>query len=317
MAKILSKKAILENISMNKCIDAVEDAYKNIDRYVFSNREFVKTKDGGDYLITATSNMEKETYIVRGSSFMPWKKKIGETVVTGYYMYQSFDTGEMLAFVNGTDLIKFRTAAKSAVAAKHVAKKDSKTLGLIGMGGQMPYQSEAIASVLPIERIIGWSPNAKSRINEQEMIKEKSGIEVEILEKEDVIKQADIIVVATQSKESLFDFDMLSQGQTVLNLDHVTSTGIDLTTNADKVFVDRLESAQTEPCPVRAAVDSGKFSFDDVAGSLSELVNGNVHGRDHEEEIIFFQSLGVTHEDMAVIEYLFEDIAKLADEVEI
>lgn len=58
------------------------------------------------------------------SPFMPWNVELGKSIATGYYLLINYKTEELIAVVDGTSLMNFRTGAKSAVAAKYLAKKN-------------------------------------------------------------------------------------------------------------------------------------------------------------------------------------------------
>lgn len=317
MTKILTRSAILKNYQMKDVVDAVESAYKLLHdgKIVVPPRMFTPTVEGGDYLYSGVTNLAKETFIVRGSAFHPWyKNDPHHEVVTGYYMYSSFRTGELLAIINGVDVVKLRTGAKSAVAAKYLAKKDSKTLGLIGLGNQAKTQAEAIATQFKLNRIVGYSRNEKNAQPTLQAIRKTTNIGVEYLPLASVVEQADILVFSTFSKTPLISFKDLHPGQLVISLAHSEEVDRDIAINA-KSYVDYHPSAQNEGGPVKAAVDDGAEYQKVVTGDLTELVGKAIKGREADSEIIYFQSLGVSHEDLAAVEYLYDLLKSSAPEI--
>lgn len=311
MTKIIGNRPILERYNMPEVVSAVDQAYKLLGekKIVVPSRFFTKTKEGGDYLYGGATNLERETFMVRSSAFMPWFKGVeGKRIVTGYYLYSSFRTGDLLAIINGNDIVNLRTGAKSAVAAKYLAKKGSKVLGLIGLGQQARTQAEAIASQFDLARIIGYSRDESKSLPTQKYIKEKTDLKVEYLPKEEVVKQSDILIIGTFSQEPLVSFLDLHPGQLVITLAHAPEVAQDVIEQADQVFVDYLPTSQTEAGSVKAALDAGT-SPDKVKGDLTELASDQKPGRQNDHEIIYFQSQGVTHEDFALVEYLYDRLA--------
>lgn len=317
MTKILSKKIILDNYNILEIADAVQDSYKHLGngRIVIPPRSFAETRDGGDYLYGAITNLDKETYMVLGSAYMPWRAKDNKPIVEGTYLYMSFQDGSCKAVVNGVDLVNFRTGAKSTVAAKYLAKESSSTLGLIGLGNQARTQAEAICGVFDIKRIIGFSRNEEKQIPTKEYIKEKTSIEVESVPIATVTEESDIIVIGTHSKEPLISFEDLKPGQLLISLAHAEEVSKDIVTKA-KTYVDFKNTALNEFGPVKAAIEEG-FDPDKLAGDLCNLVNGEIKGRESDDEIIYFQSLGVMNEDLATLEYLYEKLKDVAPKVDL
>ncbi len=203
-----------------------------------------------------------------------------------------------------------RTSAKSAVAVRYLAHPGSSVLGLIGLGQQAVAGARAIASQVRLERIVGFSPNADNRKENLNKIKEQTGLDVEVLPLEAVIAEADILHVATFAKEPLFSFDDLHSGQLVISLAHSEEVSRDIVFNA-KTFVDLAETAYAETGPVKIALEDG-YARSDIAGSLGELTSDSVRGRENADEIIYFQSLGVMNENLALVDYFYE---KLKDEL--
>lgn len=313
MTKILTNDLVKSNYQIKNIIKNIEDAYFNIEQYDIPQRHFYKTKDGGDYLVAACTNLETDRYMVRGSSFTPSRKP----TVMGHFMLKNFMTGELLAIADGREMVNLRTGAKSAVAAKYLARKSSETLGLIGLGESGKIHAEAIASVLPIKRILGHTRNPENWQTQIDYIKKKTGIDVEIVYKEELIKESDVAVLSTRSTDPLINLpDLTRDGQLIISTAHTEEASKDIPKSEIRTFVDRYEIAKDEFGPVKAALDSGADESI-VQGDLAELVKGNVTARKDDSEIIYFQSLGSSHEDMVVLETLFEDLGDQAEEIEV
>lgn len=318
MAKIINKTLIEENINFPELIDQINSYYKLLkeNKIGVTGRTFTDTKDGGKYIIGGATNFENETFIVMAQPVMPWFATQALPVATTSYLYSSFRTGEILAVVGGTDLVKYRTPAKSVLAAKYLSpKKDSYTLGLIGLGIQAVTHAEAFKSIFNIERIVATSKDPARRKNNLDAIKDKTGIEVEILGREEVVKQSDILIVITSHKEPLVNFSELHKGQLVIGTDHAETIARDVALNADKVFIDYRPTAENEFGTVKILLDLGTKFEDLVDGDLLQLASGEIKGRESEDEIIFFQSLGVLNENLAAVEYFYKKLKDNAEEV--
>ncbi|WP_417770432.1 ornithine cyclodeaminase family protein, partial [Stappia sp.] len=78
------------------------------------------------------------------------------------------DTGRCNAVIGGNLLTALRTAAASAVSIRHLSRKDSKVLGMIGAGHQSAFQMRAAVKQRDFEKVIGWNyhPDMLSRLEE-------------------------------------------------------------------------------------------------------------------------------------------------------
>ena len=94
---------------------------------------------------------------VKVVNVFPGNTARGLSAVTGVYLLQSGRTGETLAVLDGTRLTHWRTAAASALAARHLARTDAKSLLIVGAGALAPYLARAHASVRSYERIALWN----------------------------------------------------------------------------------------------------------------------------------------------------------------
>lgn len=318
MTTIITRKQTRDYV-FTEVVDAIEESYRLLGQgqLVLPPRFFTDTENGGDYLYSAATNLKRKTFVVRGSAFMPWNAEKGVSTVTGAYMYSSFLTGEVLAMVEGTEVVKLRTAAKSAVAANYLAKNNSSVIGFVGLGQQAKMHAEILTQLFPITSLLGYSRNPQGNPEPLAYIKEKTGLEVTLLESpQAVAAQADILVVATHATEPLVSYADLHPGQLVLALDHAESVAKDIVLQA-KTYVDFTPTAENENAPVKMLLQEGKLRIEDIAGELSDLVLQKVPARTSDEEIILFQSLGVMNEDLATVEYLYERNKGTAESVDL
>jgi ornithine cyclodeaminase/alanine dehydrogenase-like protein (mu-crystallin family) len=300
MHKFITSSEVVKAVKIKPLVDAIEDAYVNLDKYVLTPRIFSNTRDDGDCLLAGAVNLRTERQLVRGSSYSPWRKP----AVMGHFMLLNYDTGDFLAVVDGTEIISFRTGAKSAVAAKYLAKKSSKTLGLIGIGTSAKIHAEAICSVLPIERILGYSRNPGQWTDQLTYIKEHTGIEVELVDMDTLKGNSDVIVLSTWTENPILKSADLHPGQLIISTAHAEEVSKEIPLEFG-AFVDTVEAAKGELGPVKLALADGAAESI-IKGALKDVIAGKV-GRKSDTEIVYFQSLGCTHEDMTVVEYVYEN----------
>ena len=195
-------------------------------------------------------------------------------------------TGTPLAIMDGRLITEMRTAAVSAAATKLLAPPDSKILAILGSGVQARSHVEALRLVRPFEEICVWSP---TREHSEHFARE---IGAKAMSAEEAVRNADVIVTATNSKSAILKGAWLKPGC------HVNAVGacrpdwreLDDDAMTNVVFVDSREGASKESGDV---ILSGAKIY----AELGEALAGKIPTRANETTI--FKSLGMAVEDIA------------------
>lgn len=318
--KIINAKLIEDSIDLVELVEQIKKYYILLKNGTVSitPRLFSPTENGGIHIIGGATNFDTQNFIAMAQPVMPWLGEQGLPVATTSYLYSSYKTGELKAVIGGADIVKYRTPAKSVLAAKYLAaEKKEYTLGLFGMGIQAVTHALAFAATFNVTKIVAYVRNPEKRRENIDAITAKLGISVELLSRDEVIAQSDILVVVTSSKEPLVHLSDLHKGQLVIGTDHAQTVAKDVVLGADKVFVDYRPTAENEMASVKLLLDEGNTYEEIVDGDLLQLTADELRGRAAEDEIIFFQSLGVLCENLAAVEYFYHKCKHLAQEVEI
>jgi len=203
------------------------------------------------------------------------------------------ETGEPIAVMDGRLITEMRTAAASAVATDLLARRDTNVLAIIGSGVQAASHLEALSIGRKFNKVRVWSPrNAKA-------FAETHGVQAASTA-EEAVRGADVIVVATSSMTPVLEGKWLSPGA------HINAVGANRPTwreldddalAAAKMFVDSREAAMVESGDVIAAGQ--------IFAEVGEVVAGVLPGRESEEEITLFKSLGAAVEDIAAADLVY------------
>jgi ornithine cyclodeaminase/alanine dehydrogenase-like protein (mu-crystallin family) len=220
-------------------------------------------------------------------------------------MVNVFDatTGRLAAllFDNGY-LTELRTGAAGALATDLLARRNVRTLGILGCGGQARYQLEAHLQVRRPERVLAF---CRTRANLEEYCREMSerfGVKVvAAADARGVVDGCEVVVTTTPAREPVLRADWVAPGT------HVTAIGSDLPgkqelepallERADKVVADRLAQA-------RAQGEIQHMRDGDVYAELGELANGTKAGRESDDEITVADLTGVGVLDAAMASYV-------------
>ena len=219
------------------------------------------------------------------------------------------DTGALQALMDGRFITEARTAAVSAVSARYLARRDASTLAIIGTGVQARSHLEAFSEVRQLREVRVWSPKAASRERFVDEMQSRAGVPLRATSAaEEAVRGADLVVLATSSPTPVIDVSWISPGS------HIVSVGAcrpdqremapDLVARA-RLYVDSRQAALVESGDVVMGIAEKRFGPDHLAGEVGELVLGRVRGRQSDDEITIFKSLGMAVEDVAAADLVF------------
>jgi thiomorpholine-carboxylate dehydrogenase len=219
-------------------------------------------------------------------TFYPTNAKLGIATHMATIFLVDPETGAPLAVMDGRLITEMRTAAVSAVATKLLASPGAKILAILGSGVQARSHVEALRLVRRFEDVRVWS---NTRAHAERFANE---IGAKAMSAEDAVRDADVIVTATNSKMSILCGAWLKPGC------HVNAVGacrpdwreLDDQAMNNVVFVDSREAALKESGDI---ILSGAKIY----AELGEALAGKVPPRANETTI--FKSLGMAVEDIA------------------
>jgi ornithine cyclodeaminase len=231
----------------------------------------------------------------------------------GTVMLFDSHNGRLKAVIDATEITSVRTAAVSAVATDLLARPGARVMAVLGAGVQGASHLQAIPLVRPITEIRVWSRNperashlAAARI-EGVTIRPTGSVA-------EAVAGADIVCTTTASPHPVLTGDLLETGM------HVNAVGssvpfareIDSAGMARaRIFVDRRESTLNESGDFLMARAEGTVDDDDIVAEIGEVLNGAHPGRESEEEITLFESLGLAIEDIAAADLVYRKALEL------
>jgi thiomorpholine-carboxylate dehydrogenase len=201
------------------------------------------------------------------------------------------ETGMAEAILDGRYITEARTAAVSAVSARHLAKKDARVLGILGSGVQARSHYEALRQVREFTEVRAWSPN-RERLRQ---FATDTGAQA-MPNAEAVIRDADVVVAATASATPVVQSEWIADGA------HVIAVGACIPTHREldpalvqraRLIVDSRSAALKEAGDVVMGITEGLWTESHIAAELGELPR-----RKDDREITVFKSLGLAVEDI-------------------
>jgi ornithine cyclodeaminase/alanine dehydrogenase-like protein (mu-crystallin family) len=214
-------------------------------------------------------------------------------------------TGEMRAMIEGRSLTAIRTGAVSGLSCRFLASRSSRTLGIIGAGGQAFQQVSGVLAELPgLERIRIFSRHgAKSKLLARECAERFRSTEAVVEgSAAGCVKGSDVVVTATTSTTPVFDGAEVEPGAHVIAIGAYRPDSRELDSSLvsrASVFVDSRGAALEEAGDLLIPIGEGRLRADAIKAELSELVLGKKKGRTSDSEVTVFKSVGLAFEDNA------------------
>jgi ornithine cyclodeaminase/alanine dehydrogenase-like protein (mu-crystallin family) len=196
------------------------------------------------------------------------------------------ETGIPTAILDASAVTDVRTAAVTAVATRALARPGAKVLAILGSGVQGKAHVRALGA--DFEEVRMYSPSYAEGAGSAE----------------EAVRGADVVVVATSSREPVLAHEWLSPGMHVNAVGASTPRAREIeveTVAASALFCDSRESLRNEAGEFRLALEQGLIPPGDehVRAELGEVLAGERPGRTGDDELTLFRSLGVAIEDLA------------------
>ena len=313
---LLRDNQVKKLLSMSEVMEAVELAFKQkgIGRVQMPAKLYLYfSKYNGD-LRTMPSYLEEldisAVKIVNVHPDNPSKHKL--PTVMAVIVLVDPSTGFPLAIMGGTTVTNMRTGAAGGIAAKFLARKDSKIVGLVGAGAQAITQLMALFEVYnKLEEIRVWSTNPEIKNFFLSEAERKYGNLCKFVSEESVrktVEGADIVVTTTPSRKPIVMNDMVSSGMHIncIGADAVGKEELDpnILKRAKIVIDDWMQASHSGEInvPLRDKI----ITKEDVYGEIGEIVAGLKPCRISEDEITVFTSTGLAVQDAVTAKIAYD-----------
>lgn len=229
--------------------------------------------------------------------------------IQGTYIYLDAHLGMVKAILAAKELTAKRTAAASALASSFLSRKNASSLLMVGTGTLSKNLILAHASVRPIKTVYVWGRDFRKAQGICTELIDKNFIIKPVETIKEIISEVDIISCATFSKIPLVFGKYLKKGQ---HLDLVGSYKKDMRETDDEaikkssIFLDTYEGGLKESGDIATPIQNKIISKNNIKADLFELCSGVKLGRQNNQEITLFKSVGHALEDLAAAAYYYK-----------
>jgi alanine dehydrogenase len=317
--RLLTKSDIAAVLSMSDCIDAVEAAF-----LAHSKGETIRpgvlashVTGGGFHVKTAGMTTSRAYYVAKVNANFPDNPRLRNLpTVQGALLLYDATNGALLAVMDSGEITRLRTAAASAVAARHMSRRESETMTICGCGLQGRAHVDAMMAVRPIRRIFAHDVHRDAADAFAREISATRDVSVTAVQTpRDGTTESDIVVTCTSSKEAFLSLADLRPGTFVAAVGADSESKRELATD---VLTGALVVADVrEQCAtigeLHHAIAERRMKATDIHGELADVVSGRVPGRRNVAEITVFDSTGTALEDVAAAAWAYERAEKVRE----
>jgi ornithine cyclodeaminase/alanine dehydrogenase-like protein (mu-crystallin family) len=294
------------DLPMRQIIDAVEEAFDHMGngRVEMPPKPGVHPRpDAFIHAMPAYINGQNAVGMKWVAGY-PQNQAKGLPYISGLFILNDADTGLPLSVMDCTWLTAMRTGAATAVAAKYLARPDSKTVGILGCGVQGCSNLIALSELFSIEAAIAYDSNADRASQFAQKMVQSTGIKVTITNTpRKAVEDMDIVVTAgpiLREPHATIQADWLALGAFAAPVDFDSYWSSDALAQATRICTD----------------DHGQFQYYKKEGyfqtcptpdaDLGQIVSGQKPGRQSDADRNICINLGLAMEDVAVAPLIYE-----------
>jgi ornithine cyclodeaminase/alanine dehydrogenase-like protein (mu-crystallin family) len=303
---VLTREDVSRLLTTRECIEAVEEAFARYGKGDIDPPGIlgIAAKDGGFHIKAGILPLKTRYFAAKVNANFPGNgERYHLPTIQGVIALSDADSGYPLAILDSIEVTLKRTAAATAVAARHLARADAKVVTICGCGGQARAQLEALTAVRPLERAYLYDLDPERAQNLARGLSPALDFEIlAVARMDEALRESDVIITCTTAKRYFIEKEAVPEGAflAAVGADSPEKQEIDpRLLRSSKLVVDVLSQC-VEIGELHHAPDA------DVHAELAEVVAGKKPGRTSPQEIIIFDSTGMALQDVAAAARVYE-----------
>jgi ornithine cyclodeaminase/alanine dehydrogenase-like protein (mu-crystallin family) len=218
--------------------------------------------------------------------------------------------GKLLAVMSAAQIGPLRTAAASAVATRHLARADARSVAIIGCGAQGRAELISLAALRQLTEVFAYDIDRGVTERFGQEMSERLGIPVTPARStEDAAGRADIITIATTSGTPVVADAAIRSGTHINAVGAHTPKSRELdsdTVARARLFAESRSVMLAEAGDVLIPIGEGRISESHILGEIGDVAAGTVVGRTTSDEITIFKSTGIALEDVIAAKVVYD-----------
>ena len=301
---LLGRAEVERLLTPAACITAVEDAFRGLalGKVPAPGVLGMHAEGGGFHLKAGFLTTDRPYFAAKVNANFPGNAARGLPTIQGAVLLFDAADGRLLAVMDSIGITALRTAAASAVAARHLARERIEALLVCGCGVQAAAQLRALLCVRRPRRVYVFDQEGDKAVRFAAELGKELGIAITpATDLAAATAASDLIVTCTTSKRHFIDRGMVRPGTFIaaVGADNEDKQEIDPRLMAAAKVVTDLTAQASRIGDLHHALAACTMSASDVHAELGEVVADLKPGRSHADEIIVFDSTGTGLQDVA------------------
>jgi alanine dehydrogenase len=313
---LLTGRDVAALLTIEECMAAVEHAFKLYGEGKTQPPGIlgVHAQDGGFHIKAGLLELNRSYFAAKVNANFPENaKRFGLPMIQGIVVLCDGQNGYPFALMDSIEITIQRTGAATGVAAKYLARPDSKTATICGCGNQGRISLRALTKVLPIEKVWAYDRDHAQAQRFTDELTGELGIDVKaVRDLETAVRHSDVCVTCTPSNQPFLKKNFVAPGTFIAAVGADSSEKQELEPtllSGNKVVVDVLEQCASIG-ELHHALDAAVITSEAVHGELGEVIAGLKPGRTSSHEIIIFDSTGMALQDVVAAAAVYEKAVK-------
>ena len=312
MTLVLSRTDVLDLLSLPDCIDAVERAFRlHAEGHTLGPGVLSVHASGGGFHIKAAGLVGERSYFAAktNGNFSDNPRRWGLPTIQGTIVLADAANGTPLAIMDSGSVTALRTGAATAVAAKFLARADSRTATIVGCGVQGELQLAAITAVLPLRRIMLIDIDHARAEDLAARAAAKHAVHVEpTKDLPAALRDSDVCVTCTTSRRAFLRPVDITPGTFIaaVGADNPEKQELEPSLLASATLVVDVLHQCAEIGELHHALAANLLKREQIHAELADVVAGRRPGRTREDEITIFDSSGTALQDVAAAVAVYE-----------
>ena len=314
---LLSKEDIRKVFTMQDAIEANKRAFRLLTEGKCNaplRTNIQAPAHEGCFLFMPAYVEDMDTASLKIVNVFPHNTDQGLPALPAQVMLIDGKTGVVQSVMDGICVTQIRTGAASGAAFDVLAKKECRIGALIGTGGQGAAQLEAMLEARRLEEVrvcgLHFERTKAFAGRMQEELKRYGARIVPVISSDEAIEDADLVITATPAEKPVFDGTKVKKGATISCIGsyqhHMQEIDPVVLTRASKIYFDSAEAVLSEAGDILIPLEDGTITKEDFTGDLGDVIKGKVTGRESDDEIIVFKSVGVATQDLVAAREIYD-----------
>ena len=308
---LLSRSEVAGLLSIEECIAAVERVFQLYGEGKTQPPGIlgVHAHDGGFHIKAGLLDLDRSFFAAKiNANFAHNANRFGLPLIQGVIVLADGQNGYPLAIMDSMEITIQRTGAATAVAAKYLARPDSKSILICGCGNQGRVSIQALSKIFSLEHAFAFDVDETQARRFANELSAQLKIAVETTnDLGDALKRSEICVTCTPSTRFFLKQDDVQPGTFIaaVGADSETKQELDPTLLAQNKTVADIVEQCASIGELHHAIASDLMTKQQVHAELGDVVSLTKPGRTSPDEIIVFDSTGMALQDVIAAATVF------------